>query len=206
MTRQTDDLTPPRLRNDCFAMPQGVDWVPVDDALSRLRAGLHCVTGQQQVGVAQARGRILAQDQTALRANPPTANSAVDGYGFAHASLDVGAQVNRLPLVMGRAAAGQPYEGTVPAGQAIRILTGASLPAGVDTVVLEEDTATDDTRVAFDGPLKAGANTRKAGEDLPAGAPALISGHRLRAPDLALLTAVGHSHVTVRRRLRVGVV
>ena len=194
---------PPRLRDDCFAMPQGVDWVPVDTALARLRAGLRPIAEREEVATARAAGRVLAADCTARRANPPCPNSAVDGYGFAHAATGSGPQ--RLPLVEGRAAAGRPYGAAVPKGAAIRILTGAILPEGVDTVVLEEDTAGDGASVVFDGPVKRGANTRKAGEDLPEGATALPAGHRLRAPDLALLSALGIPRVTVHRRLRVGV-
>ncbi len=197
-------LTPPRLRNDCFAMPQGVAWVPVDEALARLRAALVPIDETETLQVAAAAGRILAADCVARRSNPPRANSAVDGYGFAHAAT--GAGVQRLPLVEGRAAAGQPYAGAVPAGQAVRILTGAILPEGVDTVVLEEDCATDGAVVAFDGPVKPRANTRKAGEDVAEGALALAKGHRLRAPDLALLSALGIPEATVYRRLRIGVV
>jgi len=196
-------VDPPRLRDDCFAMPQGVDWVPVDDALARLRADLRPVTGVQDVPLAQAAGRVLAADVTARRSNPPAPNSAVDGYGFAHAAIGTGPQ--RLPLVAGRAVAGQPFAGAVPAGAAIRILTGAILPAGVDTVVLEEDTARDGAAIVFDGPLKQGANTRKAGEDVASGARALPRGHRLRPPDLALLTALGVAQVPVYRRLAVAV-
>jgi molybdopterin molybdotransferase len=84
-------------------------------------------------------------------------------------------------------------------------LTGAILPDGVDTVVLEEDTATDGQSIAFRGPLKPGANTRKAGEDLPASAVALRAGHRLRPADLALLTALGLATIDVYRPLRVAV-
>ena len=80
-------------------------------------------------------------------ANPPAANAAVDGYGFAHASLGAGPHV--LPLVPGRAAAGAPFAGAVPPGRAVRILTGALLPEGVDTVVLEEDVARDGGTVRF---------------------------------------------------------
>ena len=196
-------LIPPRLRNDCFAMPQGVNWVPVDEALEKLRAALHPVTGRRTLSTAQAEGRILAADCTARRSNPPRPNSAVDGYGFAHAATGAGPQ--RLPLVKGRAAAGQPHVDKVPKGAAIRILTGAILPEGVDTVVLEEDTATDGVAVAFDGPVKPGANTREAGEDVIEGTQALPAGHRLRAPDLALLSALGIAEVEVFRRLRVGV-
>ncbi|MEX5727176.1 molybdopterin molybdotransferase [Rhodovulum iodosum] len=196
-------LTPPRLKDDCFAMPQGVDWVPVDAALKRLRGALHPITGTERIATANAAGRVLAAAAVAQRANPPAANSAVDGYGFAHGSTGAGPQ--RMPLVQGRAAAGQPFMGTVPSGAAIRILTGAILPKGVDAVVLEEDTATDGIEVAFDGPIRAGANTRRAGEDVAKGDPAIACGHVLRPPDLALLTALGVAEVEVHRRLRVGV-
>lgn len=196
-------LIPPRLRDDCFAMPQGVDWVPVDTALAKLRAALHPLTGTETCVTAQAAGRVLAQDVRAERSNPPRPNSAVDGYGFAHAATGDGPQ--NLPLVQGRAAAGQPFDATVPHGAAIRILTGAILPDGVDTVVLEEDTATDGLTVVFDGPIKPNANTRTAGEDIEVGKLALPAGHRLRAPDLALLSALGIAQVPVHRRLRVGV-
>jgi molybdopterin molybdotransferase len=196
-------LTPPRLKNDCFALPPGVDWTPVDEALNRLRERLSCVVGAERLPLEEAEGRVLAEDVRAQRSNPPAANSAVDGYGFAHAATGEGDQV--LPLVEGRAAAGAPYKGAVPAGHALRILTGAVLPEGVDTVVLEEDTTTDGARVAFEGPVKKGANTRKAGEDVSAGAVSLAAGTRLGPPELALLAATGVIGVSVFRPLRVGV-
>jgi molybdopterin molybdotransferase len=197
------DLTPPRLRNDCFAMPQGVAWTPVDEALALLRGRLHPVVGTEQAAVPEAAGRVLAAPVTARRSNPPAANSAVDGYGFAHAAIGAGRNV--LPLEPGRAAAGAAFDGVLPTGRALRVLTGAILPEGVDTVVLEEDTATDAGHVAFDGPVKPGANTRRAGEDVAEGAQALAAGRRLTPPDLALLAAVGVEAVSVHRRLRVGV-
>ena len=200
----TPDLVPPRLRDDCFAMPQGVNWVPVDTALDRLRDALHPVTCVEQVPTRAGGGRVLAQDAIARRANPPAANSAVDGFGFAHATLQ-GDGPYRLPLVAGRAAAGQPFGGAVPPGKAVRILTGAILPEGVDTVVLEEDCASDGARVAFDGPVKPRANTRKAGEDVRAGGVFLSQGRRLAPPDLALATALGLPQLPVFSRLRVGV-
>lgn len=197
------DVTPPRLRDDCFAMPQGIAWVPVDDALRRLEKALTAVTSTEVLPTSQAKGRILAETCVAARSNPPMPNSAVDGYGFRHSAAIQG--VVRLPLVAGRAAAGQPFDGAVPTGHAVRILTGAILPEGVDTVVLEEDCAVDGSSVTFDGPVKPRANTRKAGEDMAEGAAALPAGHALRAPDLALLSALGVARVTVHRRLRVGV-
>ncbi len=197
-------LTPPRLRNDCFAMPQGVDWIPVETALTRLRDTLSRLTATEQIATREAGGRVLAEDLAARRSNPPAPNSAVDGYGFAHAGLS-GDGPYTLPLVAGRAAAGQPHDALLPQGHAIRILTGAILPEGVDTVVLEEDCATDGARVVFDGPVKPRMNTRRAGEDVAAGAVFLPRGRVLTPPDLALASALGVGQVAVYHRLRVGV-
>ena len=196
-------LRPPPLRNDCFALPAGVDWTPVDDALAMLRDRLHTVVGQQDVALADACGRVLAADLLAKRANPPHPNTAVDGYGFAHKAMVEGDNV--LPLVQGRSAAGVPYDGTVPEGHAIRVLTGADLPDGVDTVVLDEDCSADGTQVAFRGGLRRGANTRKAGEDMAVGQVAIPAGTTLRPPELALAASVGHGRVPVFERLRVAV-
>lgn len=198
-------LAPPPLRDDCFALPAGVDWTPVDEAFGMLQERLTPVAHKVQTRVSDAAGRTLAGDITARRANPPDPNTAVDGYGFAHASLDGGEGPFELPLAQGRAAAGVPYHGTVPAGCAIRVLTGASLPEGVDTVVLEEDVRSDGARIAFRGPVKSGANTRKAGEDVDAGDVILRAGRLLTPADAALMSAVGIKHAEVFERLRVGV-
>lgn len=192
------------LRNDCFALPPGVHWTPVDEALATLRGRLTPVTGVETIPTDQACGRILARDHMALRANPPGANSAVDGYGFAHASLPADTPIT-LPLLDGRAAAGGPYQGSVPAGHAIRILTGALLPDGVDTVVLQEDVTLGNGTVSIPSAPKPGANARAAGEDVDAGELALPIGHKLRAPDIALLSALGLAKVETRKKLRVGV-
>lgn len=196
-------LEPPPLRNDCFALPAGVDWTPVDEALALLRDRMTPVVGVETVPLMQAAGRVLADDLVAKRSNPPHPNTAVDGYGFAGAAIGEGPQV--LPLVDGRAAAGAPFAGVVPDGKAIRVLTGADLPDGVDTVVLDEDVRVGDGHVAFRGPLKRGANTRKAGEDVREGDVALSAGRVLTPADLALAAAVGHGALAVRKRLRVAV-
>ncbi|WP_425043221.1 bifunctional molybdopterin-guanine dinucleotide biosynthesis adaptor protein MobB/molybdopterin molybdotransferase MoeA [Primorskyibacter sp. S87] len=193
---------PPPLRNDCFALPPGVDWTPVDDALEMLRTRLSPVAGVETIPLQQALNRVLAEDAMAARPNPPQANSAVDGYGFAGAVTDGS---HRLPLVDGRAAAGVPFEGAVPRGMAIRVLTGAALPDGVETVVLQEDVAVSDGYVSFRGPLKRGANARKAGEDVEAGQLVLRAGRQITPADLALMSAVGLSHIPVRKSLRVAV-
>ncbi len=198
-----EPLRPPPLRDDCFALPAGVDWTPVEDALALLRARLSPVVGQERVALGAAAGRVLAEAQVARRANPPQANSAVDGYGFAFASLGEGDQV--LPLVAGRSAAGVPFPGVVLEGYAVRVLTGAALPEGVDTVILQEDVTLGEGRIAFRGGLKRGANTRRAGEDVEAGAVVLEAGRVLTPADLALCAVVGLAELPVFARLRVAV-
>ena len=195
---------PPPLRDDCFALPAGVDWTPVDDALALLQDRLHPVVAMEDCDLSGALGRVLAADVIAKRSNPPQANTAVDGYGFAHGSIGDGDPV--LPLVDGRAAAGQAYETPVPPGHAIRILTGAALPPGVDTVVLQEDVTMADSQIAFRAGIKPRANTRMAGEDVTAGDIALTGGRVVTPADLALLAAVGVGQVSVYRPLRVAVI
>lgn len=190
----------PKLSNDCFALPQGVHWTPVDEALADLRKRVSIVTAIETVPTLEAGGRVLAETVVANRSSPPYSNSAVDGYGFAHA-----AQTPSMPLVDGRAAAGGPYEGVVPGGQAIRILTGAMVPDGVDTIVMEEDVAVVDDALVFQIGLKLGANVRPAGEDVLRGAEALPAGRVLQPQDLALLSAIGVTKVEVFHPLRVGV-
>ncbi|UYV38432.1 molybdopterin-binding protein [Rhodobacteraceae bacterium D3-12] len=202
--RTISDLAPPPLRDDCFALPAGVNWTPVDDALALLRDRLTPVTGFETLPLSEALGRTLAEPVTARRSNPPLPNTAVDGYGFAHESLPPGDPV--LPLVAGRAAAGLRFNGSVPPGHAIRILTGAALPDGVDTVVLQEDVQLGAGEVAFRGGVKPGANTRRAGEDVEKGAVILPAGRRLTPADLALAAAVGHAALPIRKPLRVAVI
>jgi len=196
-------ITPPPLRNDCFALPAGVHWTPVDEALALLRERLTPVTGSETVHVSRAMGRVLADDVVAPRANPPLPNTAVDGYGFAGGRPE---GPNVLLLSDERAAAGPRLTSVVPVGQAVRILTGAALPTGVDTVVLQEDVTVADGQIAFNGPIKAGANTRRAGEDVHKGDVILKAGLRVTAADMAILAATGVDQVDVRVRLRVAVV
>ncbi len=192
------------LKNDCFALPPGVHWTPVEEALTTLRDRLAPVTKVETMPTAMTRGRILARDHMAVRSNPPGANSAVDGYALDFATMPSGTPIS-MPLVAGRAAAGGAFEGRVPAGHAIRILTGALIPDGVDTVVMQEDVQIENGILSIPATPKPGSNARAAGEDVAAGQLALPMGHKLRAPDIALLSAVGVAEVEAHTRLRVGV-
>ena len=193
-----------RLRNDCFALPRGVSWTPVEKAIEQLKRGLSNIKGIEIISTTHALGRILASPVNAILSNPPYSNAAVDGYGFCGPAKT---KVSKLKVMPGVAAAGAPFFGKVPEGSALRILTGAILPEGVDTVLLDEDIdQIDNFSITFDVSLKAGANTRKSGEDVYEGEQIFSKGHKLRPQDLALLAATGNATLNVFSILRVGVI
>src|SRR5205807_1168673 len=119
---------------------------------------------------------------------PPFVNSAVDGWGVRYADLLRGCETE-LPIG-GRLAAGQSAENVDAAGKATRLFTGAPVPAGVDTIFMQEDAAVRAGSVVLPAGLKRGANLRRVGEDLAQGALALPAGRRLRPQDLALAAAI----------------
>lgn len=185
---------------DCYA-PKGAGLLSLDDALARIVSGFGPAVDTESVPLSQARGRVLAEPVTAPIDVPPAAVSAMDGYGYAAASGAGGPFT--LPVV-GRVPAGTVFSGTVAAGQAVRIFTGAPVPAGVDTVAMQEDcTAGEDGSVTVNRPPKPGANIRPAGEDMRAGAVVLHPGARLRAQDVGLAAAVGRAGLRVRQRVKV---
>ncbi len=195
----------PPLKNNCFAMPPGVAWTPVDEAVKQIKSGLHPVVEEEIIPLDLASGRATSKPIKANRNNPPLANSAVDGFGFSHDSLP-DEEVIEMPLQSGVSAAGKPFDGAVQGGYALRILTGAILPEGIDTVVLEEDTVITDTTVAFRKGLRKGANMRHAAEDVGVGDAIFETGHVLRPQDIALLAATAVHEVAVYKRLKVAVI
>jgi molybdopterin molybdotransferase len=161
------------------------------------------VAGIEVVALAAAHGRVLAEDVIAPRPIPAFTNSAVDGYAFAHASLSP--EATRLRLT-GRAAAGHAPAGALGPGEAARIFTGAVMPEGADSCIMQEDVEGEGDVVIIPPGLKAGANTRKAGEDLQAGEPAASAGARLRPQELAAIASTGHDRIHCYRRLRVALI
>ena len=192
------------LKNDCFALPPGVEWTPVTDALATLRDRMEPVTGTETVPLNAALGHVLATDAIANHSTPPHDNAAVDGYAVAHASLTPEGEQS-LILQEGRSAAGVPFAGTIPPGHALRTLTGAVMPDGTDSVVMQEDVELDGTRITFGSGLKSGANRRKAGEDMAKGDTALQAGSILTPADLAQAASVGIATLTIHRPLKVAV-
>lgn len=189
-----------QLSNDCFAA--GDRPLRLDEAQALVRERLTCVVGTEQVGLGGADGRVLASDIVSPFDLPPFDNSAVDGYAIRFSDLMPGGDT-RLP-VAARVAAGD-RAGAVPPGTATRIFTGAPMPAGCDTVFMQEDARLDGAAVTLPSGLDLGANRRRAGEDLARGAVALRAGRRLRPADLGLLGAIGSEAVAVRRALSVAV-
>ncbi len=181
-----------QLSDDCFAF--GGRLLPLEQALA-LIAAIPAVAGEEILGLAHTDGRVLARDVRAPVDLPPFANAAVDGYAVRHGGAGT------LPLD-GRTPAGAAAVPLRP-GTARRILTGAPLPDGADTVYMQEDVRVADGTVHLPPGLAREANTRPAGEDVRAGALALPAGRRLRPQDLSLAAALGFARLGVRRRVRV---
>jgi molybdopterin molybdotransferase len=189
-----------QLSDDCFAFAGPL--MPIDEVERILRERVKPVAEIEQVPIACALGRVIARDVVAPLDLPPFDNSAVDGYAVRAADLDSKGET-RLKVV-GRVTAGSAAS-ALGAGQAIRIFTGAPMPAGADTVFMQEDVRREGETVLVPAGLAAGANRRLAGEDARAGAVLLPGGRRLSPQDVALAAAVGLTGLPVRRRIRVAV-
>jgi len=178
----------------------------VDEALERILDGVEPMP-VERVSIEAAHRRTLAEPLAALITQPPFDASAMDGYAVR------AADVARLPAtlaVVGAAAAGHPFAGSVAAGEAVRIFTGAPLPAGADAVVIQENTVTEPTGggatvMVRDGVPDLG-NVRRTGFDFRAGEVLLGPGRRLGPRELSLAAAMGHGSLPVRRQPRVAII
>src|SRR4051812_13548577 len=175
--------------------------ISVEEALARLLAPLEAVPAEQ-VSVADAVGRVLAQDVAARRTQPPFAASAMDGYAVRAADV---AQVPAELRIVAEIPAGAGYGGTLGPGEAARIFTGAPLPAGADAIVIQEDTERDGNRVRVIEGAKAGTYVRRAGLDFAQGDVLLTAGKRLSPRDIGLAAAMNHPWLFVYRRPVVGI-
>jgi molybdopterin molybdotransferase len=156
----------------------------------------------ERVNLFDALGRVLAEDVISPIDVPAFDNSAMDGYAFSGAALANGADVDLN--VAGTAFAGRPFTDAPRADQCVRIMTGALMPPGCDTVIPQELVTRDGDTICFpSGALRAGQNRRLSGEDLARGKPALRAGRVVRASDLGLLASLGIAEVAVNRPLTV---
>jgi molybdopterin molybdotransferase len=188
-----------QLSDDCFAFSGPL--MPVADAERLIAERVAAVEGVETAPLRAAAGRVLARDVIAPVALPPFDNSAVDGYAVRAADLERDGE-SRLAVV-DRAAAGHAANRALGAGEAIRIFTGAPMPAGADTVFMQEDCKVEAGAVVVPAGLKRGANRRLAGEDVGAGAVALPAGRRLAVQHVALAAALGLTELEMRRRVRI---
>ena len=175
--------------------------MPVPEALRRVLADARPLPAET-VALNDALGRVLTQDVVALRTQPPAAVSAMDGYAVRAADV---AQAPVTLKLIGEVAAGHPFDGEVGAGQAARIFTGGVMPAGGDTVVIQELTARDGDTVTIQKPTAKGRNVRGQGIDFAKDQILLRKGRRLTDRDLMLAAAMNHPTVRVHRRPKVAV-
>lgn len=176
--------------------------ISTDDALRHILSTITPLPGFERVNLRAALGRVLGEDIRSPFAVPGHTNSAVDGYAVA--GSDLPASGSRELTVVGSSFAGRPHDGRVESGQCVRIMTGAVMPAGSDSVVMQEHVEQlSDTRVRIDDRHEIRQNVRHVGEDIERGAKVLSVGRRLNASELGLLASLGVNEVSVTRGPRV---
>jgi molybdopterin molybdotransferase len=190
-----------QLSDDCFAFSGPL--LPIVEMERLIAERVTPVAETEDVALGAALGRVVAADVIAAHDLPPFGNSAVDGFAVRHA--DLAADADTRLVIVDRALAGHQALHALRSGQAIRIFTGAPMPPGADTVFMQEDCRVEDDVVVVPQGLECGANSRSAGEDIPAGAVMLPAGRRLTPADLALAAAQGVTTLCVRRKLKVAV-
>jgi molybdopterin molybdotransferase len=177
------------------------DALPVDTARAAIRACLTPVAGSERVATRNALGRVLAEDIVPTIDVPGHDNTAMDGWAVRGA--DLAPQGESVLREIGSALAGRAFAGTVGAGQCVRVMTGAVMPQGADTVVIQEQVRAEGGRIVVPAGQKPGQHVRAAGEDLKTGVAVLHPGRALTPADLGLIASLGIGEVAVRRRLRV---
>ncbi|CCQ73127.1 gephyrin-like molybdotransferase Glp [Magnetospira sp. QH-2] len=183
--------------------------MPLEEALDKALAGLTCVCEMETLVLGEAQGRVLAEDVIATRHVPPADNSAMDGFAVRRA--DLSQDLDNDQPVVGESLAGNPFNGPLAPGAAVRIATGALIPSGADTVIMQEYcTFTEESGsviLSAEGVRKSplAAHIRRRGEDVAAGSILLTAGTILRPQELGVLAAQGVARIPVRKKLRVAV-
>ncbi len=175
--------------------------ISVRDGQNHILAQVEGPVPPELIVITEALGRVLIEDVCAPIDVPPSDNSAVDGYAFA--SSDVDTERARALRVVADLPAGSVFEGALGSGQAIRIMTGAPIPAGADTVCPQELTVRTGDEVEIDADLSKGTNVRMRGEDVRAGSIVVGEGSVLRPQEIGVLASLGRRQVLVSQRPRV---
>ncbi|WP_445356344.1 molybdopterin molybdotransferase MoeA [Microbulbifer sp. ANSA002] len=178
---------------DCCSQP---GLMPIESAREKLLEALSPISGTETLPLAQAAGRVLAEDVFSTVNLPPCDNSAMDGYALRFEDLASG-----LPLeLIGKSFAGAPFDGVVNPGTCVRIMTGAAVPVGADTIVMQENVDAQEESIHINSEVRAGDHIRRCGEDVAEGASLLKAGERISVPHIALLAAAGVGTVAVVRK------
>jgi molybdopterin molybdotransferase len=191
-------MTKVQSRESCDFDPNSIT---VDQATRHIGDSISPITDQESVGVYSALGRITAEDVISTVNVPNHTNSAMDGYALN--STDLPETDSKNFVLVGASFAGKAYQGRVERDQCVRIMTGAVMPEGTDTVVIQEQVEHDGDIVAIPAGDRAGANVRYAGEDLKVGDIAIPAGIRLGASHLGLAASLGMKNIAVIRRPKV---
>lgn len=186
--------------SSCDVLPPST--LTVAQAQARILAALQGVKETEYLPLEQALGRVLAEAIKAPFNVPPHRNSAMDGYALNSTSLTEG--VNRLTVV-GKSLAGHPFKEKVGLGECVRITTGAVVPDGANTILIQEDITRFDNIIEYIGTTKPDKHIRYPGEDLAQGAEVLSVGRVLNAADLGLIASLGIGHVSVWRKVKVAI-
>ena len=178
------------------------DTLTVDEARRQIIDKINPITSSEKLSLRNALSRILAEDIISPMDVPGHTNSAMDGYAVSGNDLPQSGE--QIYQVIGKSLAGAPFNGSCKAGQCVRIMTGAVMPTGTDTVIMQEhvEATGTDTVLIGDGHYP-GQNVRQAGEDISAGGTVLQTSHKLTPADLGILSSLGIAEVKVRRRPRV---
>ena len=178
------------------------DLLSVDEARLRIMDSIIPIQGEQQLAIRDSLGRVLAEEIKSTINVPSFDNSAMDGYAIT--SDDIGVDQASKPLtVVGEAFAGNPFAGNIQAGESVRIMTGAMIPQGADTIVMQEQATRTDNLIVIENNVHKGDHVRFAGEDMRVGQTILHPGKLITPAELGLLASLGIAEVSVKRRLRV---
>ena len=177
------------------------EQLSAEQALEKILAAISPIQQSENIAITQALGRVLAAPVNAPIQVPGHDNSAMDGYALS--STDRQLACDDGLRMIGRSLAGHPYLSSVQSGECVRIMTGAVMPAGADSVVMQEQVTLQGDQVLFPPDFGAGDNVRSAGEDLQAGQAIFTKGAQLRTADIGLLACLGLTTVEVVRKVRV---
>jgi len=184
--------------SDCCSQP---GLISIEQARAILLDDISPLSDRESIPLAQAAGRVLAQAVASSVCLPPCDNSAMDGYALRYADLDCADLEKGAPLEqIGKSFAGSPFDGEVWPGTCVRIMTGAAMPAGADTVVMQEQVTANGASIVIHGEVRRGDHVRRRGEDIREGDTLLQAGSRISVARIALLAAAGIGRVEVQRR------